>query len=259
MEHAVEMLRAAFAERKANEDLTAAAERIRRNFAPEIIGESARQRLMQLLRRINSAKWERLDRYQGQRVMAPPIPIPGSWYDADYFETGRKSNWRDGYNWQDFAALFRETAEFLTTVFPEANSFLDAGCAKGFLVRTLRERGKEAYGIDHSAWAIEHAEESAKPYLSVVGAEEFEFDRHCGGPNLETTPSEIIRRIESYSGLMLAAAFAIPDLDREVKWHCKYARQNGIHVSPTFMIDGLVRADMSSGDSVDDWAARLAA
>jgi hypothetical protein len=30
-------------------------------------------------------------------------------------------------------------------------------------------------------------------------------------------------------------------------------------VSPTFMIDGLIRADMSSGDSIADWAARLPA
>ena len=177
MEHAVEMLRAAFAERKANEDLTAAAERIRRNFSSEIIGECARQRLMQLLRRTNSAKWERLDRCQGQRVMAPPVPIPGSWYDADYFEYGRKSNWRDGYTWSAFAGLFRDTAEFLTTMFPEAESYLDAGCAKGFLVRTLRERGKEAWGFDHSAWAIDRAEESAKPFVRLVGVEEVEFDR----------------------------------------------------------------------------------
>ena len=45
--------------------------------------------------------------------------------------------------------------------------------------------------------------------------------------------------------------------NREVKWYCKYARQNGIHVSPTFMIDGLVQADMSSGDPVVDWVSRL--
>jgi len=103
--------------------------------------------------------------------------------------------------------------------------------------------------------------EAAKSVLAAVAAhrEEFEFDRHCGGPNLETTPKEIIRRIEGYSGLELAQAFAIPDLDREVKWHCKYARQNGIHVSPTFMVDGMVRSDMSSGDSVADWASRLSA
>ena len=46
-------------------------------------------------------------------------------------------------------------------------------------------------------------------------------------------------------------------LDREIKWHCKYACQNGIHVSPTCMIDGLVQPDMSSGDAAADWASRL--
>ena len=60
-------------------------------------------------------------------------------------------------------------------------------------------------------------------------------------------------------GVVLAAAFAIPNLDREVKWHAKYARQNGIHVSPTFMIDGLAQPDMSSGDEVSDWVSRLLA
>jgi 2-polyprenyl-3-methyl-5-hydroxy-6-metoxy-1,4-benzoquinol methylase len=177
MEHAVEMLRAAFAERKHDDRLSGTAERIRRNFAPEIIGECARQRLMQLLRRTNSAKWERLERHERHPLMTPPIPIPGSWYDADYFEYGRKSNWRDGYTWSAFAGLFRDTAEFLTTMFPEANSYLDAGCAKGFLVRTLRDRGKQAWGFDHSSWAIDHAEESAKPFLQLADVEEAEFDR----------------------------------------------------------------------------------
>jgi hypothetical protein len=84
-----------------------------------------------------------------------------------------------------------------------------------------------------------------------------EFDRHCSGPNLDATLNDIIRRIERYSRVKLAEAFAIPDLDREVKWHCRYARQNGIHVSPTFMVDGLVQLDMSSGDPAADWVARL--
>jgi hypothetical protein len=100
---------------------------------------------------------------------------------------------------------------------------------------------------------------AAKSVMAAVAAhrEEFEFDRHCSGANMDATPNDIIRRIERYSGLDLAAAFAIPDLDREIKWHCKYARQNGIHVSPTFMVDGLVRAEMSSGDPVADWVRRL--
>jgi len=100
---------------------------------------------------------------------------------------------------------------------------------------------------------------AAKAVMAAVGAhrEEFEFARHASGPNMDATPHDIISRIEGYSGVKLAEAFAIPDLDREIKWHCKYARQNGIHVSPTFMIDGLVQADISSGDAVADWAARL--
>jgi protein-disulfide isomerase len=112
-----------------------------------------------------------------------------------------------------------------------------------------------------AASTLQRGKEAAKSVLAAVAAhrEEFEFERHHGGPNLETTPNGIIRRIEFYSGVKLAQAFAIPDLDREIKWHCKYARQNGIHVSPTFMVDGLVRADMSSGDSVADWASRLSA
>jgi len=100
---------------------------------------------------------------------------------------------------------------------------------------------------------------TAKAVLAAIGAhrEEFEFERHCGGANLDATPRQIIERLEGYSGVALAEAFALPDLEKEVKWHAKYARQNGIHVSPTFMIDGLIQADMGSGDAVADWAARL--
>ncbi len=110
-----------------------------------------------------------------------------------------------------------------------------------------------------AASTLDGGKETAKRVMAAVAAhrEAFEFERHCRGPNLDTTPTGIIRRIEDYSGVALADAFAIPDLDREVKWHCKYSRQNGIHVSPTFMIDGLVQADMSSGDAVADWVKRL--
>ena len=95
--------------------------------------------------------------------------------------------------------------------------------------------------------------------MAAVAAhrEEFEFDRHCSGPNLDATPNDIIRRIERYSGVKLAETFAIPNLDREVKWHSRYARQNGIRVSPTFIVDGLVEPDMSSGDPVAGWVVRL--
>ncbi len=103
--------------------------------------------------------------------------------------------------------------------------------------------------------------ENARRVMAAIGAhrEEFEFAHHAGGPNMDVTPNELIERLERYSGIKLKEAFAIPDLDREIKWHCKYARQNGIHVSPTFMIDGLVQTDMSSGDDVEAWVKRISA
>ena len=112
-----------------------------------------------------------------------------------------------------------------------------------------------------AASTLPAGKEAAKAVLAAVAAhrEEFEFERHAGGPNMKATPNDIVARLEGYCGLKLAAAFAIPNLDREIKWHCKYARQNGIHVSPTFMIDGVVQPDMSSGDKVSDWASRLLA
>ncbi|KPW50100.1 Uncharacterized protein ALO54_02577 [Pseudomonas syringae pv. philadelphi] len=110
-----------------------------------------------------------------------------------------------------------------------------------------------------AAATLEGGKESAKAVMTAVAShrEEFEFEHHAGGPNLDATPNDIIARIERYSGLALAEAFANPELEHAVKWHTKYARQNGIHVSPTFMIDGLVQPGMSSGDPVSKWVSDI--
>ncbi|RUM20922.1 thioredoxin [Rhizobium phaseoli] len=110
-----------------------------------------------------------------------------------------------------------------------------------------------------AASTLEGGKETAKKVLAAVAAhrEEFEFDHHAGGANMDATPNQIIERLEGYSGVKLKDAFAIADFDREIKWHCRYARQNGIHVSPTFMIDGLVQADVSSGDEVATWVKKV--
>src|SRR6202140_296135 len=98
-----------------------------------------------------------------------------------------------------------------------------------------------------AASTLPGGKEAAKAVMAAIAAhqEEFEFARHCAGPNMDATPSDIIARLERYSGVGLREVFAIPDLDREIKWNVKYARQNGIHSSPTFMIDGLVDTNLS--------------
>ena len=112
-----------------------------------------------------------------------------------------------------------------------------------------------------AASTLGEGKEAAKKVLAGVAAhrDKLEPADHCTGPLLALSPTDVIARVEDYSGLKLAEAYALPKLDHEIKRHTKYARQNGIHVSPTFMIDGLVQNDMSSGDAVSAWVSRLSA
>jgi cyclopropane fatty-acyl-phospholipid synthase-like methyltransferase len=62
-------------------------------------------------------------------------------------------------------------------MFPEARSFLDAGCAKDFLVKALCQRGLDAWGFDHSPWAISRTEAEAKPFIRLADTAAFDCDR----------------------------------------------------------------------------------
>ncbi len=178
LEHAAELMREVYRERdEARAKALRAALKLRENYSPERVGEMARARIERMLGRTDAPHVVSATNDDGAHTLAPAVPIAGEWYDADYFEHGRKSNWDRGYSWPLFAELFRQTAAYLCESFPEAESFLDAGCAKGFLVRALRERGKDACGFDHSPWAIAHAEPSIAAHLRLVRAESVEYER----------------------------------------------------------------------------------
>src|SRR5271168_4872861 len=51
-----------------------------------------------------------------------------------------------------------------------------------------------------AASTLPAGKEAAKAVLAAVAAhrEEFEFDHHAGGPNMNATPNDIIARIEGY-------------------------------------------------------------
>jgi hypothetical protein len=101
--------------------------------------------------------------------------------------------------------------------------------------------------------------EAAKAVMAAVFANRDDYDlfNHASGPNLDLSLRDILSRIERHSGVTLAEAFEQADLQTEMKWHAKYARQNGIHASPTFMVDGLVAPEFSSGDTVAQWLEKL--
>ncbi len=144
------------------------------NFSLERIGAAAKERLLALLKQSNPKKLSAIRLQQIDRLRPAALPICGDWYDADYFEHGVKSNWERGYSWPLFKGVFESAAEYLADMFPEARTFLDIGCAKGFLVRALRDRRLEAWGVDHSPWAISQADAAAKPFRTACRCRERE-------------------------------------------------------------------------------------
>lgn len=177
--HAALLMREAYEQRyaRAARAIEAGA-RIRERFSLDAVGAAARERMEALIARTSPRLRPRpaapAQPASDVRATVPPPapvawmegPIPVEWYDRDYFETGIKSNWDRGYSWEVFGGLFRDTAAYLVELLPEATRFLDAGCAKGLLVRALRERGKEAWGVDGSPWAIDNADAVARPWLT---------------------------------------------------------------------------------------------
>jgi ADP-heptose:LPS heptosyltransferase/2-polyprenyl-3-methyl-5-hydroxy-6-metoxy-1,4-benzoquinol methylase len=175
--HAAEGLRWVYDNRDAARARAAqAAERMAADFSLERVGALAKARLLHLLEHRRASK-AALPGNGKPAIQSPAAPIPAAWFDAGYFEHGLKSNWREGYRWPLFEGVFRDTAAYLAEMFPGARSFLDIGCAKGFLVRTLRERGLDAWGFDHSAWAIAHADADARPFLQQADVAAAQYDR----------------------------------------------------------------------------------
>ena len=54
----------------------------------------------------------------------------------------------------------------------QPKTVLDAGCAMGFLVECLRQRGVEAYGIDISPYAIDNVHPDIQPFCRVASIAE---------------------------------------------------------------------------------------
>jgi len=81
-------------------------------------------------------------------------------YDAHYFATGCGRPYQRDEEWLRF---FGSVADRIMRDIRPC-TVLDVGCAMGFLVEALRQRGAEAFGVDVSEYAIQNVHPAIQPY-----------------------------------------------------------------------------------------------
>lgn len=89
-------------------------------------------------------------------------------FDYHYFDNPKSlSGFRGFFEEGNSAEGHRDFVKEAQTIasIPGLRNVLDVGCAKGFLVKALRNLGIQAYGIDISEYALSKAEASIRPYL----------------------------------------------------------------------------------------------
>ncbi|MBE5870816.1 MAG: methyltransferase domain-containing protein [Lachnospiraceae bacterium] len=84
-------------------------------------------------------------------------------YDAEYYQSHCGTNYERNNGWEE---IFSKQAARIIRELP-VNTVLDAGCAVGYLVEGLRDRGVDAEGIDISEYALSCAREDIKPYCHL--------------------------------------------------------------------------------------------
>jgi len=97
----------------------------------------------------------------------------GKWCDANYFDglkdprgyTDLRYDHRKGYGLTFWTDGFLGSAREIAQRYSPLGTFLELGCAKGFLVQAMRMIGVEAYGVDVSEYALSHSHPDIRQFL----------------------------------------------------------------------------------------------
>lgn len=99
--------------------------------------------------------------------MKKVINPKASFFNKEYFMDGTRSAYGGTYpEYVEEAHLnnLRQVISKVKGMF-NVNSVLDIGCARGYTIRAFREIAIKAIGIEISKWAVENADEFAKPFI----------------------------------------------------------------------------------------------
>jgi len=177
------------------------------------------------------------------------------WFDENYFQRGCGRPYERSLEWlQSFARMAERIVRDI-----EPHTVLDAGCAMGFLVEALRERGVEAFGLDISEYAIKHVRDDLVPYCrlgSVSDPLPQRYDLVVCIEVLEHLPKlEAERAIENFCAASDDILFSSTPLDYREATH--FNVQPPEYWAEQFAVQGFVRDVDFDASFVTPWAARF--
>lgn len=192
--------------------------------------------------------------------------LPQETFDASYYLRGRESGKSLYVNYRWLPDLSIPLARRIVAHLGAAPSdtFLDFGCARGYMVRALREIGYEAEGIDCSEWATENADPAVRDFVKQALLPDRLYDwilakdvlEHVPGVQLDITLDALARCARKGVFIVVPlspapyAPYAVADFEKDVThvhrftlmdWHRKIADACGpdFKVESTFRIRGM--------------------
>jgi SAM-dependent methyltransferase len=136
---------------------------------------------------------------------------------------------------------------------------LDAGCAMGFLVEGLRERGVEAYGIDVSEYALQQVRDDLKPYCrpaSVTDPLPQHYNLLVCIEVLEHLPAQTCERaVENFCRASDDVLFSSTPEDYKEMSHLNV--QPAAYWAGLFALNGFIRDVDFDASFITPWAVRF--
>lgn len=186
--------------------------------------------------------------------MTTPDQIAGQHFDSYYYQHGCGRPYQRDAEW--LAAFGAIADRIVRDIRPR--TVLDAGCALGFLVETLRQREVEAFGIDLSEYAIGQVAPDVRPYCRIGSvAEPFErrYDLIVSIEVLEHMPAaEAERAVANFCAHADDVLFSSSPLDFREATH--FNVQQPEHWAELFARQGFFRDVDFDASFITPWAAR---